>query len=64
MYISNNIEAKNIWLFIIPPTFEEEDVYCFANVDRSAGRSVCRSVDQMVFTDYLKYHLSVFIFHM
>ena len=32
------------------PPFEEEGVYCFANVSRS--------VDQMVSADYLKYHLS------
>ena len=32
------------------PPFEEVWVYCFANV----GRSVGRSVDQMVSADYLK----------
>ena len=32
------------------PPFEEEGVYCFANVGRS--------VDQMVSADYLKYHSS------
>ena len=36
------------------PPFEEEGVYCFAN----DGLLVVRSVDQMVSTDYLKYHLS------
>ena len=39
---------------IFMPPFEKEGVYCFANV----GRSVCRSVDQMVSADNLKYHLS------
>ena len=38
--------------------FEEEGVYCFANV----GRSVGWSVDQMVSADYLKYQ-SVHISH-
>ena len=35
------------------PPFQEEGVYCFANI----GRYVGRSVDQMVSADYLKYHL-------
>ena len=35
------------------PLFEEEGVYCFANV----GRSIPWSVDQMVSADYLKNHL-------
>ena len=39
---------------VIMPPFEEEGVYCFANV----GWSVGMSVDQMVFVDYLKNHLS------
>ena len=44
---------RNIWshfFLIIMPHFEEEEVYCFANVGRS--------VDQIVSADYLKYHLS------
>ena len=36
------------------PPFELEGVDCFANV----GLSVCRSLDQFVSADYLKYHLS------
>ena len=40
------------------PPFEEEGVYCFANVGWSFGWSVCQSVDQMVSADYLKYHLT------
>ena len=47
-----------------PPPFEEEAVYCFANVGRSVGPSiclyVCRSVDQMVIADYLKNQESSF----
>ena len=42
--------------FIMPP-FKEEGVYCFANVGRSVGLSVRRSVgpsvDQMVTANYL-----------
>ena len=49
-------------MFIMPPHFEEEGVYCFANVGRSVGLSVCRSVgrsvDQMVSAYYLKNHSS------
>ena len=41
-------------LVIFMPPFEEEGVYCFANV----GCYVGQSVDQMVSADYLKYHLS------
>ena len=37
-------------------TFEEEGVYCFANVGLSVGRSVCPSVDQMVSANYLGIH--------
>ena len=33
-------------------------VKVFLNTSRSVGRSVCRSVDQMVSADYLKYHSS------
>ena len=40
-------------LQVMPP-FEEEGVYCFANVDWSVGMSV----DQMVSTDYLENHIS------
>ena len=45
------------------PPFEEEGVYCFANVGRSVDRS--RSVDQMVSADYLEYlsSQSVYISH-
>ena len=39
-----------ILLYIFMPPFEQEGVYCFANVGQS--------VDQMVSSDYLKYHLS------
>jgi len=55
-------------IFFMPP-FEEEGAYCFANVGRYVGRSVCwsvcLSVDQMVPIIILKtiYH-SAFIFHM
>ena len=42
-------------IFIFMPPFEEEGVYCFANVGRSVCLSVGRSVDQMVSADYLKY---------
>ena len=41
----------DISIYLCPPPFEEEGVYCFANV----GRSVGRSVDQMVSADYLEY---------
>ena len=41
--------------FLLMPPFEEEGVYCFANVGWSV-LLVCRSVDQMVSADYLKYH--------
>ena len=34
--------------------FEEEGVYCFANIGLSVCRYVGRSVDQMVSADYLK----------
>ena len=43
---------------IIMPPFEEEGVYCFANVGRSVCQTVCQSVDLMVSADYLKYHVS------
>jgi hypothetical protein len=38
--------------------FEEEGVYCFANVGLSVRRSVCPSVDHMVSADYLENYLS------
>ena len=41
--------------FIMPP-FEEEGVYCFANVGRSVCLSVGPSVDQMVSANYLGIH--------
>ena len=49
------------WQVIVMPPFEEEGVYCFANV----GMLVGRSVDKMVSADYLKYHSSqsVYISH-
>jgi hypothetical protein len=40
-------------MFFMPP-FEEEGVYCFANV----GLSVSLSVDHMVSADYLEKNLS------
>jgi hypothetical protein len=44
------------------PPFEEEGVYCYANVGLSVGPLVCPSVDHMVSADYLEniYH-KVFI---
>ena len=44
-------------LMLVMPPFEEEWVYCFANVGLS--------VDKMVSADYLKYHLSqsLYILH-
>ena len=62
------IEVSKCWFYIelsslcfIMPPFKEVGVYCFAHV----GRSVCRSVDQMVSIEYLKYHLtqSLYISH-
>jgi hypothetical protein len=39
---------------LIMPPFEEEGVYCFANVGLFVGLSVCPSVDHMVSADYLE----------
>ena len=47
-----NTKKKHNVVFM--PPFEEEGLYCFANVGRSFGRSL----DQMVSADYLKYHSS------
>jgi hypothetical protein len=44
------------------PHFEEEGVYCFANVGRWVGLSVS-SVDHMVSAHYLKNYHKVFILH-
>jgi hypothetical protein len=40
------------------PPFEEEGVYCFANVGLSVGLSVCPFVDHMVSADNLENDLS------
>ena len=59
IYNNNNEEIRCLMfglfcnLFFMPP-FEEEGVYCFANVSLLVGRLV----DQMVSANYLKYHLS------
>ena len=45
-------------ILIIMLPFEEGKIYCFANVGRSVGMSIGRSVDQKVSADYLKYHSS------
>ena len=51
IYLSCILEI-NISIFLMSP-FEEEDIYCFANV----SRMVSRSVDLMVSADYPQNHL-------
>ena len=46
-------------IVLFRPPFEEEGyIVLLMSVGRFVCRSVCRSIDQIVSADYLKYHLS------
>ena len=42
LFTGSNYSTKKARFLLCPSPFEEEGVYCFANVGRSVGRSVRR----------------------